>query len=457
MACRQAWCGPCYVATDGGEFPIAIPVDEEGVEIEDYKGKGRYLSARNGDHLITPFQCDLCQFRNLTDRDPQELIPQDNRLMKCIRRANLDALWSTEPDTVSKNLSELRRGSMLASTLGIQKKMFRPMGPYPVDDTFGMGAAIVMLQLSLNPGKNDKNVHFSTIRRFRSAYSNAYQASAGALEGMVIAKDMRKLAVTKCPSHGNWFERFAKGCHRRMGDCLIPDRALSVDILLEMFQMMEKEWVQSGYNSFELALEGALYIVGFCCALRGEEIPKADLYGTLTHFDASGKHKTPHVIVALIGRFKGESGTRYHLMPLVVRTASGLEPRKWIGRLVECYKERGISHGPLFRSRDGQKMMQRDMTAILHIRLNKVQRTRPDLISEEVNIEEVYNASRSFRRGSTSRAIDRRVPPDVTEANNRWRKYERAKGSEPGSLSMREKYTDVSLAVNHLLAYSMEM
>ena len=456
MPCRQAWCGPCYGATDGGEFPIAIPVDEEGVEIEDHKDRGRYLAARNGDHLITPFQCDLCHFRNMTDRDPQELLPMDNRLLKCIRRANLDALWATEPDTVSKNLSELRRGAGIAASLGIHKKMFRPMGPYPVDDSFGMSAAIVMLQLSLNPGKNDKNVQFNTIRRFRSSYANVYQASSVALEGTVLAKDTRKLAVTKCPSHGNWFERFAKGCHRRMGDCSIPDRALGIDILVEMFRILEAEWLKSGYNSFELAMEGALYIIGFCCALRGEEMPKADLFGTQTHFESSGKYNPPHVVVALIGRFKGESGTRYHLMPLVEKTRSGLEPRKWIGRLIECYKERNITHGPLFRGKDNAKMAQREMTQIFHRRLIEVQRTRSDLISEDVDIEEVYNVSRSFRRGSTSRAIDRGLPPEVSEANNRWRKFERAKAAEP-SLSMREKYTDVKLAVNSLLRYSQEM
>jgi hypothetical protein len=37
------------------------------------------------------------------------------------------------------------------------------MGPFPKEDTFGMGAAIVTLQLSMNAGKYDKSVQFGTI------------------------------------------------------------------------------------------------------------------------------------------------------------------------------------------------------------------------------------------------------------------------------------------------------
>jgi hypothetical protein len=61
---------------------------------------------------------------------------------------------------------------------------------------------------------------------------------------MVMAKEQRKMEVTKCPSHGNWFERFNKGCHKRMGDVVIPDRALAVEIIVEMLRILEAEWVR---------------------------------------------------------------------------------------------------------------------------------------------------------------------------------------------------------------------
>jgi hypothetical protein len=88
-------------------------------------------------------------------RDPQPILAQDVQVLKCIRRANLDSFWASEPRTVSRTLAECKRGAIIAADLGFEKKLFKPMGPYPLEDSFGMGAAIVMLMLSLNPGKND--------------------------------------------------------------------------------------------------------------------------------------------------------------------------------------------------------------------------------------------------------------------------------------------------------------
>lgn len=428
------------------------------MEIDEAGEENRYLHGRNGDNLITPFQCDLCHFRNLKDRDPDELIPADQWTLKCIRRANLDALWATEPPTVARNASELRRGANIALSLGIKShKLFKPMGPFPLEDSFGMAAAIVMLELSRNKGKNAEKVQFNTIRKFRAAFSNAYQASASAgTEGMVMAKEQRKMEVTKCPSHGNWFERFNKGCHKRMGDVVIPDRALAVEIIVEMLRILEAEWVRGDCLNYNIAMEAVMYIVGYCCALRGEEIPKCDLGGTMKHFEESGAHKPSFVIVALIGRVKGETGLRYHILPLVTVTRSGLKPRVWIGRLLDCYRSRNVEHGALFRGRDGLRIRQSEMNQFLHARLNQVQRSRPDLIGRDVEVEEVYSISRSPRRGSTSRASDRGIDEDVVNTNNRWRKVENAKGKAP-SFSMQERYTYVKLTVNQGLRYSAEM
>jgi hypothetical protein len=56
--------------------------------------KGDHLKARNGDHFMAPFECDLCVFRKLRKLDPIPRDPEDNLLLGCIRRMNLDAFWS---------------------------------------------------------------------------------------------------------------------------------------------------------------------------------------------------------------------------------------------------------------------------------------------------------------------------------------------------------------------------
>jgi len=314
------------VAQGKNEFPIALPMDEDGVVTQDPKELKRYISARNGDGLITPFQCDWCHFENLTGRRPSSIDGQDQFLLKSIRRAQLDAFWATEPTTVAKNLSELKRGWTIAAALGCKHGMFRPMGPYPVEDTF---------------------------------------------------------------TYSDWFSRFAKGCHKRMGDNVRPDRAISVGIMQETFRQLEFEWNEGVNDKYELALEGAYYIIAYCCALRGEEIGKADLGGISKHFEESGVHAIPHVVIALLGRFKGETGTAYHLMPLVLRTRSGLEPRKWIGRLLGIYRKRGISHGPFFWNEKGALLQVSEMSEIFNRRLSFVQYFRPDLLPRDVDIEDV--------------------------------------------------------------------
>jgi hypothetical protein len=158
-------------------------------------------------------------------RDPHGTLAQDLQILKCIRHANLDALWSLEPRTVNRTLTECKRGINIAASLGFKNKLFIPMGPFPVADTFGMAPAIVILQLSLNPGKYDRNVQFGTIRKFRSAFSNVFQALVQGQQAAVMAKETRKLFLTKCPTNGVWFEKFMKGCHKRMGEIVKPDRA----------------------------------------------------------------------------------------------------------------------------------------------------------------------------------------------------------------------------------------
>jgi hypothetical protein len=265
--------------------------------------QNRFVVARNGDNLVTPFQCDLCHFRNLMSRDPVECSPQDICLLKLIRRANLDALWSREPGTVNGTLLACRQGGKIAMALGFKDKLFRPLGPFPLDDTFGMGAAVVMLQQSLQPGKNDKTIQFATVRKFWSAFSNAYHASAEGQQAMVMAKDARKLTVTKCPTYGEFVERFMRGMHKRMGEISRPDRALPLDVLLEICKILEREWAWPVSDKQALAMEASFYLIAYCCALRGEEIQMTDLFGMLKLWEAGEKAEMKRVVVPLLGRF----------------------------------------------------------------------------------------------------------------------------------------------------------
>ncbi len=131
------------------EFPIAEPVDKEGYVSLQEQDKNRFLISRIGDHLLCPFQCDTCYFRNIQQWGPISSKSEDIKLLWCIRRANLDALLNKEPNTVSKNFSQATQATGIACSLGITDP-FLAMGPFPLYDYFGMKAASVK---SLDIGK----------------------------------------------------------------------------------------------------------------------------------------------------------------------------------------------------------------------------------------------------------------------------------------------------------------
>ena len=202
----------------------------------------RFCQAHNGDNLLTPFQCDRCHFLNLLGRPPTSSVAHDVRLLKCIRRSNLDAFWALEPSTVSRTLDEVKRGLSLASSFGFAHQLFWPLGPFPLDHTFSMGSAAIMQMQSLNQGWYTSMLQFETVRKFRSAVSNLYQTSVEVQWATVMAKDTRTLVVTECPTYGSWFEKAMKGMHKQVGRDVRPDCALSLDILLEIMKLIAKNW-----------------------------------------------------------------------------------------------------------------------------------------------------------------------------------------------------------------------
>ena len=62
-----------------------------------------------------------------------------------------------------------------------------PMGPFPVEDTIGMGVVMTMLIRSLDAGSNERTIQYLTMRRLRSAHSNIYNASSSLSNVAVIA------------------------------------------------------------------------------------------------------------------------------------------------------------------------------------------------------------------------------------------------------------------------------
>ncbi len=140
--CHRAWHRKCYCALDNGEFPIERPQDELGeLMIQGVEDEKRFLMAHDGNNLAMAFQCNVSHFVNIMGREPLDALATDTRMLKCIRRANLNAFWSREPGTINGVLLEAKRGLAIATSLGFAHALFEPRGPFPVADSMGMGIA----------------------------------------------------------------------------------------------------------------------------------------------------------------------------------------------------------------------------------------------------------------------------------------------------------------------------
>jgi hypothetical protein len=142
------------------------------------QGAREFQQARNGDHLMVPFESDFCIFAKLrsgiSSEEDQE---KDLLLLACIRRANLDAFWSRATSTVIANGDRTRAALELSSSIGIEGP-YEVEGTLPLFDHCGYEVAIQMLLASRKPGKYSKQYsQWDTIRKIRTVFSNQYKAS----------------------------------------------------------------------------------------------------------------------------------------------------------------------------------------------------------------------------------------------------------------------------------------
>lgn len=464
--CKGVWHPRCYQQGDKDNFPVlkakdlddALMDDEDPGETED--DPDRFKVARAGDHFMTPFQCDDCTFYNIQERYPGDSM-EDQLLCLCIRRAQLDAFWAREPSTVAGNLRELRMVLKSSQQLGIENPL-PDRGPFPIGDHVGMRTACALLMRTLNAGKNAEMVQFETARKARSTVSNFMHTIPGGTSLQSVGYGERGgTFFSNSPTNSYWFKRFLSGCHKRMGDVWLPDKALTLDVLLGCLEILEKEFSETvdGQRRLEVGLTGAMLVASYMAALRGEEVPLIDIGMMRKYWKESISYaRKPHVTLALVGRFKQTNGaTKTFIQPLAIKSSSGVENELWLGRAIDQYNKMGVVSGPMFRTVSGKGVIKRatvsDMDSLFHDVLRRLQVRRPDLIGPDIKVEDEYSMRRSPRRGSTTEAQNRKIPIDIVEINNRWKKYIRARGVLP-SMSMIERYTDAKASVESLVQFS---
>ena len=219
-------------------FPIRQKLDEDGELLVEEDEDERFKVARAGDHLMIPFQCELCHFRNILSRNPDRHDANDLEILDTMRRANLDSFWSRETSTVSSNLREARRMEKMTRRLGMPA-ITPHMGPWELEDNLGMKAAMAVLDRSLDKGVYEDTVQWDTFRRAMSTVTNISQAAVGGLEDSVGAYERNRMFISGVVTHKFWYSRFMAGVHKRVGQIRKPDRVLTIDIIHAVDRVLE--------------------------------------------------------------------------------------------------------------------------------------------------------------------------------------------------------------------------
>jgi hypothetical protein len=458
-ACKSAWCGPCYKEVGYKNFPRQCPLDDEGVDQTIVGDELRFLEARNGDNLMTPFQCDVCHFRNIQGRDPSRHVCEDNELLEYIRRANMDSLWAREKSTVGQNLRNARRMEALATRL-LMPSITPPMGPFPLHDDFGMKAAVAMLDKSLDKGKYVEHVQFETFRKLRTAVTNVCQAGVGGLSDTVGAYERNKVWISKVPTHTFWFSRFVAGCHKRVGQIRMPDRIFSIDALHAADKILEAEYkfATDEKEKLRIAEIGAWITLGFCTALRGEEMPLIDLFGTAKSIrdDMHPRAKDPHFKAVVIGRTKGDRDDgKPFAIPCVKQTAvTNIRPGDWVTRLVNLKHKFGFKNGKLFARKLRPTRMMEFEDDFFRV-LERVQATT-DFVPKDICVRDEFGISRSIRRSVTAHARNLQVDRELLEAIARWGKEANTRIGVP-RLDMVDTYSTLDAIAPLVLEFSRSL
>ena len=430
--------------------------EEGGFEVDDEQ-KGKFMQGRDGDHVMgVCFECDVCSFRNVNRRDVCWTSEKDLRTLRYIRRVNLDVMWSRSKGTVRATFNRMRKDCQDASEVLSLGHIFPEMGNSEMIDRDGMSLAIILLHTSLRKGSYTDHLQFDTVRKTVSWAWQAWTAIERGEDGTVFASDDKTMHVCESPTRSKWFQRFVLGVKRRMGVIRKQDEAITSEQMKALLEVGEELWKKATTvrEKRKIANTITFAVIGFCASLRGEEVPLVSMKGLLTFWEETMERG--FIMLALRGLFKGENNLKWHLVPVVDVTSSGLRVRRWVHRLVSLrLKEDGVEEGPLFVNDDGKMAKMRDFNSTFQDFIRLAMDRTAGVFSSKVEVED-YNLRRSLRRGSTTQAHNNKTPVATIELINRWRKREAARGAEPG-LEMRQVYTQALTAVETTLEYSRNL
>ncbi len=190
---------------------------------------------------------------------------------------------------------------------------------------------------------------------------------------------------------------------------------------------------------------GAAVATAVCASLRGPEVFQLNLAGIFSHIHMGrtgvmlekplkvGTNLTtaPHVLVVLLGNFKGETGVHHHMVSLASTTMSGIPLHWWLEKFLKVQRDEGCNHGPVFGCADGSVSLLHEYDGILHHFLGLIQQDDPELIAANNDGRGNYSFFCTFQKMAEGRARAANLDSSIQNAMNRWRTILECKGRAP--------------------------
>jgi hypothetical protein len=447
-------------------FPVNRAFGDDSIHFRRrQEDKEIYMKARGGDWLEAPFQCEHCWFFNLHQREPSIRSTLDQEELYLIKRVNLDMFWSRAKSTVDGHRSRIKRLLKEAFARG-RPAPFELCPPWKIEDGQGMGIALLMLTQSLEPGRNDvAYTQFDTCRNNRSIASNIYAASSRVQEERNVLKSRKgeTYHLHSDPMQSVLMERFVVGMQTRMPEAVKRNIPISGAAVAAILNNMTVELATNGTTEErrrELVMAGSYMCIAYGGSLRGCEALWVCGDNLRKHIDVGRDDVVngSHVVVPLIGKFKGEMGTRMHVIPLANETSSGVKIRWWLERLVDLLREEAMMDCPAFCDSDGYQLRESDIEKVFQPILEELIKNdaMKHLWPRRLAIREYCRCFRSFRRGAENEALNNGVKEDTIKLVNRWRAYEQKRGKQPG-FDMMHHYAYGSAVRRKQLTFSVSI
>ena len=460
MDCEGVWCGECFTPHPLDPATVAEPLDFNGEPLAVPDDAGRFMSARNGDHTLTPFQCPLCQCRNIKRRNLIADYVPDELFCSTVIRASIDAFWSRTPSTLRNHIAEIRHQLRYQRALGYN--CMPPLGPWPLGSHLGMAQALTLECRSNEKGtKGRATVTHETARKARTVHTNLWSVSPWSGLDVSFASKNSKFRATKCPTQKTFFEHFSRGFRIRTGVMSRQDRAYSLEVIHEMLERFEAEWCrQQELDDVDIHWLSAVMflLVSSFGGMRGYEVVWTDLAALLHDIErCENEEDYSGIGWPLVGRFKMEGGgVGGHVIPIAGLTKSGVNFFAWAQRFGFTLLKTGRKSGWAFARKNGDRAKASDYRAIIFGELEQIQNERPDLIDSSVDIWEDYGIQRSGRRFFDTACRLRGVSKSDIEAQCRWMKDRQARGN-PVARDMVDCYTEYRLMKPALLRPSLAL